>query len=108
MSTKKIRDRIGAVILKDKKLLLVTGYEETIYWTPGGKPVFLIGFSGILYGIYNKSDYHMIVVYGIEGNDYLVRDPNKHFNLKRIEKDKLIAAYHQAASSGILPKGVKK
>ena len=39
MSEKKLKDRIGAVILKDKKLLLVTGYECAVYWTPGGKPV---------------------------------------------------------------------
>lgn len=30
-------DRISAVILHDKKILLVTGYDETFYWTPGGK-----------------------------------------------------------------------
>ena len=30
-------DRIAAIILKDKKILLVTGYEEKFYWTPGGK-----------------------------------------------------------------------
>ena len=30
-------DRIGALIIKDKKLLLVTGYEEKFWWTPGGK-----------------------------------------------------------------------
>lgn len=30
-------DRISAVILKDKKILLVTGYKEVFYWTPGGK-----------------------------------------------------------------------
>lgn len=30
-------DRIGALIIKDKKLLLVTGYDEIFWWTPGGK-----------------------------------------------------------------------
>jgi ADP-ribose pyrophosphatase YjhB (NUDIX family) len=30
-------DRISAVILKNKKLLLVTGYDKSFYWTPGGK-----------------------------------------------------------------------
>lgn len=30
-------DRIGALIVKDRKLLLVTGYEESFYWSPGGK-----------------------------------------------------------------------
>ena len=30
-------DRVAALIVKDKKLLLVTGYDEKFYWTPGGK-----------------------------------------------------------------------
>jgi ADP-ribose pyrophosphatase YjhB (NUDIX family) len=30
-------ERVAAILIKDKKLLLVTGYEETFYWTPGGK-----------------------------------------------------------------------
>jgi len=30
-------DRVAAIIIKDKKILLVTGYEEKFYWTPGGK-----------------------------------------------------------------------
>ena len=30
-------NRVAAIILKDKKILLVTGYEEKFYWTPGGK-----------------------------------------------------------------------
>jgi ADP-ribose pyrophosphatase YjhB (NUDIX family) len=30
-------NRISAIIIKRKKLLLVTGYEESFYWTPGGK-----------------------------------------------------------------------
>src|SRR3989344_3033265 len=29
--------RISAVVIKDKKILLVTGYDESFYWTPGGK-----------------------------------------------------------------------
>ncbi len=29
-------DRVGALIIKGKKLLLVTGYDELFYWTPGG------------------------------------------------------------------------
>jgi 8-oxo-dGTP pyrophosphatase MutT (NUDIX family) len=29
-------DRVTAIIIKDKKLLLVTGYDETKWWTPGG------------------------------------------------------------------------
>lgn len=29
--------RVGAIIIKKKKLLLVTGYDRSIYWTPGGK-----------------------------------------------------------------------
>jgi len=32
-----MRKRASAVIIKDKKLLLVTGKEEDFYWTPGGK-----------------------------------------------------------------------
>lgn len=31
------KDRISAVIIKDKKILLVTGFKEEFYWTPGGK-----------------------------------------------------------------------
>ena len=30
-------ERIAAIIIKDNKILLVTGYEEIFYWTPGGK-----------------------------------------------------------------------
>lgn len=30
-------DRIAALIIKDKKLLIITGYDESIWWTPGGK-----------------------------------------------------------------------
>ncbi len=30
-------DRVAALIVKDRKLLLVTGYDEKVYWTPGGK-----------------------------------------------------------------------
>jgi len=32
-----IQERISAVIIKNKKVLLVTGYDESFYWTPGGK-----------------------------------------------------------------------
>ncbi|MBR9706192.1 NUDIX domain-containing protein [Candidatus Pacearchaeota archaeon] len=32
-----MEDRIAAVIIKDKKVLLVTGYDEKFYWSPGGK-----------------------------------------------------------------------
>ena len=32
-----IADRIGAIITRNKQILLVTGYDETLYWTPGGK-----------------------------------------------------------------------
>jgi len=32
-----MKERISAVIIKNKKILLVTGYAETVYWTPGGK-----------------------------------------------------------------------
>ncbi len=31
------RDRVAALIIRDKKLLLVTGYEAKYYWSPGGK-----------------------------------------------------------------------
>jgi len=31
------KDRISAVIIQNKKLLLITGYDELFYWTPGGK-----------------------------------------------------------------------
>ena len=34
---KMLPERIAALIVKDKKLLLVTGYDEKFYWTPGGK-----------------------------------------------------------------------
>lgn len=30
-------DRISGIMLHRGKLLLVTGYEEVVYWTPGGK-----------------------------------------------------------------------
>ena len=30
-------ERVAAIIIKNKKILLVTGYEEKFYWTPGGK-----------------------------------------------------------------------
>ena len=30
-------DRIGAIIIRDKKLLLVTGSGTGYFWTPGGK-----------------------------------------------------------------------
>ena len=30
-------ERVGAVIIQDNRILLVTGYEELFYWTPGGK-----------------------------------------------------------------------
>lgn len=29
--------RIGGLIVRDKKLLLVTGYGSQMHWTPGGK-----------------------------------------------------------------------
>lgn len=32
-----MEDRVAAVIIKNKKILLVTGYDEKFYWTPGGK-----------------------------------------------------------------------
>ncbi|MDP2925723.1 MAG: NUDIX domain-containing protein [Nanoarchaeota archaeon] len=32
-----IKERISAIILENKKVLLVTGYDEKFYWTPGGK-----------------------------------------------------------------------
>lgn len=31
------RDRVAGLIIKDGKLLLVTGYNAEYYWTPGGK-----------------------------------------------------------------------
>ena len=31
---KMLPDRVAALIVKDKKLLLVTGYDEKFYWTP--------------------------------------------------------------------------
>ena len=30
-------NRIAALIIQNKALLVVTGHNETIYWTPGGK-----------------------------------------------------------------------
>ena len=30
-------NRVAAVIIINKKILLVTGYEGVFYWTPGGK-----------------------------------------------------------------------
>jgi|SRR5690606_6455442 len=33
----KDRDRVAGLIIKDGKLLLVTGYNADYYWTPGGK-----------------------------------------------------------------------
>ncbi len=30
-------ERVAAIIIKEKKILLVTGYKELFYWTPGGK-----------------------------------------------------------------------
>ena len=32
-----MEDRVAAVIIKDKKILLVTGYDEKFYWSPGGE-----------------------------------------------------------------------
>ncbi len=32
-----VKDRVAAIILNNKKMLLVTGYDELYYWTPGGK-----------------------------------------------------------------------
>ncbi len=32
-----MKDRVAAIIIKDNKILLVTGYDEKFYWTPGGK-----------------------------------------------------------------------
>ena len=37
MMKEKMKDRLSAIIIKSKKLLLVTGYAESFYWTPGGK-----------------------------------------------------------------------
>lgn len=71
-----------------------------------GNLVFLICFSGSMYDTHRVSDYHMIIVHGMTGNNYLVKDPNRHFKLEKINKDKLLAAHHQASSFGILPKGV--
>lgn len=31
-----MRERVGAVIIKDGAILLVTGFDESNYWTPGG------------------------------------------------------------------------
>jgi 8-oxo-dGTP pyrophosphatase MutT (NUDIX family) len=33
-----MRKRIAALIIKDKKLLLVTGHRSSVFWSPGGKP----------------------------------------------------------------------
>jgi len=33
----KMQERIAAIILKNNKILLVAGYDESFYWTPGGK-----------------------------------------------------------------------
>lgn len=30
-------DRVGAVIVKEGKVLLVTGHDMDLYWTPGGR-----------------------------------------------------------------------
>lgn len=30
-------DRVAALIIKNNKLLIITGYDESIWWTPGGK-----------------------------------------------------------------------
>ncbi len=30
-------DRVGAVIIQDGKILLVTGHDMDLYWTPGGR-----------------------------------------------------------------------
>ncbi len=32
-----LANRISAVIIQDKKILLVTDKEKKVYWTPGGK-----------------------------------------------------------------------
>lgn len=32
-----VKKRIGALIIKDKRLLLVNGLGSDVYWTPGGK-----------------------------------------------------------------------
>ncbi len=37
MNVPRTIDRIAAAIIRDKKLLLVTGFDEEFYWTPGGK-----------------------------------------------------------------------
>lgn len=31
-----MKQRVGAIIIRDKKVLLVTGYDQNVYWTPGG------------------------------------------------------------------------
>src|SRR3989304_8979357 len=33
-----LKERMAAVIIRDKKLLLVTGFDLGVYWLPGGKP----------------------------------------------------------------------
>jgi ADP-ribose pyrophosphatase YjhB (NUDIX family) len=30
-------DRVAAIIIRSKRLLLVTGHGSDLYWTPGGK-----------------------------------------------------------------------
>ena len=30
-------ERVAAIIIKERKILLVTGYKGTFYWTPGGR-----------------------------------------------------------------------
>ncbi len=30
------KERVAAIIIRDKKVLLVTGHDEKMYWTPGG------------------------------------------------------------------------
>lgn len=37
MSKQEIRKRVGAFIIQDKKLLLVSGQNIPIFWSPGGK-----------------------------------------------------------------------
>ena len=34
---KMLPDRVAALIVRNKRLLLITGYDEKFYWTPGGK-----------------------------------------------------------------------
>lgn len=35
--TKPSHSRVAGLLIKGGKVLLVTGYEESVYWTPGGK-----------------------------------------------------------------------